>query len=280
MSKRCILTDSTCLLANHSNSASVPVFFLDLTVKNTALTIKFPSSVPGSKLDQRSIPVKKLIIPEVDLLHKRFSELTSEFDEILCITISSGILPLHERIVKAASLSRGNHKIRVIDSLTTAAGLGLLVKTAQKEFNRQRNSEQAEAVIRDQIPNIFSSICTSDITNLHANSLADLPQAVISKMMGTSVIFSIEDGVLTPVSKAKNPQSAIEFFIEYVSEFEHLENITFIHSANSLSYDFDYLKDQITLLFPSIPLVQISSNASLNALLGDNAFGLVIQQKS
>lgn len=278
MPKRCILTDSTCLLAPQSNSASIPVFNIELKVENSALTVRNPSSVEG-KYDQRSIPVKKLILPEMDHLHQLFSKLTSEYDEILCITISSCIHPLYECVLKAANSCRGNHKIRVIDSLTTAAGLGLLVKSAQKEFNRQRNSEQTEAVIRSEIPNIFSAYCTSDITTLHANQLADLPQAVISRMLGTSVIFSIEDGVLTPVSKAKNPQSAIEFFVEFVSEFELLETITFIHSANPMPYDLSFLKDQISTLFPSIPLSQVSTNPGLSALLGDNAFGLVVQQR-
>ena len=279
MPKRCILTDSTCLLAPQQNSASIPVFTIDLKIENSALAIRNPSSAEGI-VEQRSMPVKKLMLPEIDHLHQLFSELTSEYDEILCITISSCIHPLYERVVKAANSCRGNHKIRVIDSLTTAAGLGLLVKTAQKEFNRQRNSEQTEAVIRSQIPNIFSAYCTSDISTLYANQLADLPQAVISSMLGTSVIFSIEDGLLTPVSKAKNPQSAIEFFVEFVSEFELLETITFIHSANPMPYDLSFLKDQISILFPAIPLSQVPTNPGLSALLGDNAFGLVVQQRT
>ena len=279
MPKRCILTDSTCLLPPQQNSASTPVFTIDLKVENSALAIRNPSSAEGI-VEQRSIPVKKLMLPEIDHLHQLFSELTSEYDEILCITISSCIHPLYERVVKAANSCRGNHKIRVIDSLTMAAGLGLLVKTAQKEFNRQRNSEQTEAVIRSLIPNIFSAYCTSDISTLYANQLADLPQAVISSMLGTSVIFSIEDGLLTPVSKAKNPQSAIEFFVEFVSEFELLETITFIHSANPMPYDLSFLKDQISILFPAIPLSQVPTNPGLSALLGDNAFGLVVQQRT
>lgn len=278
MPKRCILTDSSCLLPNQSNNSTVPTFFIELSAEDSAIKVEYLPEQTQPRITEKAIPVKKIALPGIEALHQRFLELTGEFDEVLCITISSGILPLYERIHKAASICRGNHKIRVIDSLTAGAGLGLLVKTAQKELTRQRTAEQTEAVIRSQIPNIFTTFCTSDIVTLHANGLADLPQAVISKMLGTSVIFSIEDGILSPVSKAKNPQSAIEFFVDYLSEFDDIQSITFVHSSNPLAYDLSLLKEQTAALFPSIPLVQVYSNSTANALMGENAFGLVIQQ--
>ena len=267
------------LLPNQANPGSAPVFIIDLPAEDSAIKVEYPSTESRAGIKEKLLPVKKIALPDIDSLHQRFSELTNEFDEVLCITISSGILPLHHGIQKAASTCRGNHKIRVIDSLTAGAGLGLLVKTAQREFNRQKTAEQTEAVIRSQIPNIFTTFCTSDISTLHANGLADLSQAVISRMLGTSVIYSIEDGFLSPVSKAKNPQAAIEFFVEYVSEFEEIENITFVHSSTPLSYDLNLLKEQVAALFPSIPLSQVNTSATTNALFGPNAFGLVIQQK-
>ena len=279
MPKRCILTDSSCLLPNQSNAGSVPIFIIDLPIEDASIKVNYPSSDNQAGICEKEFAVKRITLPDIDTLHQRFIELTSEFDEVLCITLSSGILPFHQNIQKAASICSGNHKIRVIDSLSTVAGLGLMVKAAQRELNHQKTAEQTEAVIRSQIPNIFTALCTSDIFTLNANGLVDLPQAVISRMLGISVIYSIEDGFLSAVSKAKNSQAAVEFFVEYVSEFEEVDNVTFVHSSIPLPYDLSLLKDQVTALFPSIPLTQIPASATTNALFGANAFGLVIQQK-
>lgn len=224
------------------------------------------------------IPARELKCVDNEYLFNYFTELTKSFDEILCIFLSSGLCPLIELASHAAHSCSGNHKIRIVDSQTTGAGLGLLVNLAAKQFSKNLSSEATEALIRTQIPHVFTLICTPNLSSLHANKLIDLPQAVIGEMLNMVTIFGIEDGILTSVAKAKNQITALEYFIEFINEFVELTNIIFISSYNFHSYDLALLKEQAAESFPTMPFLHIPSNKAFQALWGANAISLVLQE--
>ncbi len=183
-----------------------------------------------------------------------------------------------DQATKAVNACRGGHKIRLIDSLTTAGGLGLLVKAAHKELCLQKNTESVEAAIRVHLTHLYTLICTPDLTTLQANDLVDIPQAVIGEMMELNTIFSIEDGFLTSVDKVRAPQLALEFFLEFINEFDEITNLTFFQPENGTKLDLTFLKDQASIVFPSIPFSEQPVNTAFAALWGHNAFGLVLEE--
>ncbi len=280
MIKRCIVTDSSCLPTNNIQlPGHVSIVTIDIPVVDTILNISASVSSKNKSLNAYSIPTQELKCVSTDYLLNFFTELTKSFDEVLCLFLSSGLCPLIELAKHAAHSCSGNHKIRIIDSQTTGAGLGLLVKIAAKEFSRNHFSEETENLIRTQIPHVFTLVCTPNLTSIYANKLIDLPQAVIGEMLNMYTIFGIEDGILASVDKAKNQSSAFEYFIEYINEFVELTNIVFTSANNFHSFELALLQEQAANLFPTIPFHHIPANNVFQALWGKSAISLVLQEK-
>jgi DegV family protein with EDD domain len=276
--KRCIVTDSSCLLPGKLDTTSIPVLEIDLSPSDEQITIVTDQPSSGESRIAKHFSTKKLLTPETDYLYQFFSRITDDYDDIFCIFLSSELNPLYERAVKAANACKGSHKIKVIDSLNTAVGLGILVKTAHQEYSHNNNPEETEAIIRSRIPHTFTLLCTPDILTLRANNLVDTSQAIIGEMIGFHSIFGIEEGFLTSVDKAKSPQMAIELFVEFIGEFDKLKNIIFIKSAEHQDYDLSVLKEQTSMLFPTVPFCEIPANISFSTLWGKKAFGIAVEE--
>jgi DegV family protein with EDD domain len=276
--KRCIVTDSSCLLPGKLDMTSIPILEIGLSSSDEQITIVTDQTSSGESRKAKHFSTKKLFPPETEFLYQFFSRITDEYDDIFCIFLSSELNPLYERAVKAANACKGSHKIKVIDSLHTAVGLGILVKTAHQEYTQNNNSEETEAIIRSRIPHIFTLLCTPDILTLRANNLVDTSQAIIGEMIGFHSVFGIEEGFLTSVDKAKSPQMALELFIEFIGEFDNLKNIVFIKSAEHQDYDLSILKEQTTVLFPTVPFFEIPANTSFSTLWGKKAFGIAVEE--
>ncbi len=276
--KRCIVTDSSCLLPGKLDTSNIPVLEIDLSPSEEQITVVIDQTSSGESRMAKHFSTKKLLTPEFESLYQFFSHITDEYDDIFCIFLSSQLNPLYEKTVKAANACKGSHKIKVIDSLNTAVGLGFLVKIAHQEYTKNNNPEETEAIIRSRIPHTFTLLCTPDILALRANNHVDTSQAIIGEMIGFHSIFGIEEGFLTSVDKAKSPQMALELFIEFIGEFDKLKNIVFIKSAEHQDYDLSILKEQTSILFPTVPFFEISANTSFSTLWGKKAFGIAVEE--
>ncbi|MEN6522602.1 MAG: DegV family protein [Anaerolineaceae bacterium] len=278
MIKRCIVTDSSCLLPGKLDTTSLPVLEINLSPTDHQFIVVDDHASSGKPRIVKQFSTQRLLTPETEYLYQFFSRITDDYDDIFCVFLSSELSPLYERAVKAANACKGSHKIHIVDSQNTAVGLGILVKTAHHEYELNNNPDETETIIRARIPHTFTLLCTPDLVTLRANDLIDSSQAIIGEMIGFHSIFGIEEGLLTSLDKAKSPQLALDLFFEFISEFEKLEHIVFISPKDQQDYDLSILKEQASALFPTVPFCEIPANSSFSTLWGKKAFGIVVEE--
>ncbi len=90
MPKRCIITDSTCILPNIPDMNRVPILTIQLPIIEHELVINNQHS-PGKKNSTYILKTNKLQIPSVDDFYQVFLDATDKYDEILGLFVSSGI---------------------------------------------------------------------------------------------------------------------------------------------------------------------------------------------
>jgi DegV family protein with EDD domain len=190
------------------------------------------------------------------------------------ILLSSQLSPTFTNAQQAVAQVKGRVAVQLIDSQTTSVGLGYLVQLAAEAAAGQASLSEIERLIRGQIPHIYSVFCIPGLTYIYQAGFVDYPQAMVGEMLGLLPIFTLEDGHLTPLEKARNVRHLTDFFQEFLDEFNDLYQISIIQGNSVLPHEGKILREHAMLNFPKVPFSEHPINLSLAALFGPHSMGV------
>ncbi len=278
MSSVCVVTDSAVqfpqLSFDSRNLLTIVPLYSRLNGQVYSGSDDFkPANLPPSAGDDLS---PQLLAPTVEQMHAIFSDLAQSFDAILGIFTSSALSPVFVRAQEAADSLRGGLEIQLVDSQTISAGLGFLVETAASAAVRGVPSQEIEYEVRSLIPHIYNVMCIPGLTYLYYNGFVDRAQAVVNEMLGLYPIFAIEEGHLTPMEKLRNHRHTVNYFQEFLDEFDNLQHIALLQSSQSNQQEAQILRDHAREVFPGTAFTTHSTNLPLATLFGPRSMGLFV----
>ncbi len=276
-----ILTDSTVQF-------TLPTFNGRNLVKIVPFDVELNGVVyeAGRNLKQAELPLTindlnhpRLRPPVIDALRQYLSqdENGQPFDEVLAIFSSSLMNQLVESALETQHQLSGRTRLQIVDSQTISVGLGMLVQAAAEAISKGAGLADVERLVRSLIPHIYAVICTPSLSYLHYAGFLDRAQAAVGEMMGLFPLFAIEEGKLTPLEKVRNHRQVLDFFQEFLEEFEHLQHIGFLQSATgNNAQDGRILRDHAQACFARTPFSEHSVNLATGSIFGPNAMGLFV----
>ncbi len=265
MTNVCILTDSTAQFAQPSFPGRERVFIIPFELQNGG--ISFPGK---SSLKPRLVPPSP-----AEFVHF-YTQLSLKYDSIIVLTISSHLSPAMNNALSATLQFSNNTTVEVVDSLTAAVGLGMLVQIAAGAAAEAVPVTEIARRIRVALPRIYSLYCLPDLMVLARAGYMDQPQAVAGEMMGLLPIFALEEGRLVPMEKVRTPRHLFEAFQDFMSEFEKPNQITLIQGQHHSTIRAKPFRQYMQETFPQTPFSQVSLQPHMAALFGPQATGLVI----
>ncbi len=278
MSSVCIVTDGAVqfpqLSFNGRNILSiVPMNSkLEGTVHTGSDDIK-PANLPATASDALS---PQMIAPSIEQMHAIFSDLSKSFNSILGVFTSAALSPVFSHAQEAADSLRGGLEIQLIDSQTISAGLGFLVERALQSVTRGMPAQEIEYEVRSLIPHIYNVMCIPGLSYLYYNGFVDRAQSVINEMLGLYPIFAIEEGQLTPLEKLRNHRHTVNYFQEFLDEFDNLQHIALLQSQPPSQQEAQILRDHAREVFPNTAFTTHSINLPLATLFGPRSMGLFV----
>jgi len=172
-----------------------------------------------------------------------------------------------------------NHaKVEVVDSQTTAAGLGMLVQAAAGTASGGASLTEVERRVRVSMPHIYILFCIPDLMYLAASGHMERAQAMVGEIMGMLPIFTIEEGRLLPLEKVRTTRHLFEAFQDFMGEFESPAHIALVHGANHNTLRIRPLRLYIQETFPETPFSEHPIQPHLAALFGPQSVGLVVME--
>ena len=278
MSPICIVTDSSAQFAQPSFPGRNIVKIISHGVQINGHIYR-----EGEDLRAQNLPPSankelqpQLIPPSAEMFYQEFMSIGQSYDTIIGLFLSSSLSECYNNATKAASTLHGRFNVQTIDSQTTSLGLGLLVQSAADLIAKGCSLPEVELQIRSQIPQIYGVFCTPGLTYLNSNNFIDHAQATIGEMLGLLPIFALEEGQLSPLEKVRNHRHAIEFFQEFLDEFEYLQHIALLQSAPPNAQDARMLRDYAQDGFPKTPFTEHTINLPLSVLFGPRSTGLIV----
>jgi len=175
-----------------------------------------------------------------------FERLSQDHDAVIAPLISSGI----SGTVDSANLAiKTFNKIPVvvIDSLTTSAGLGMIVKAAVQAVAEGKNIEQIKHLSHEIIKTAKTFFVVDTLKYLHKGGrIGGASRFLGSALDIKPILFFDDQGKIDALEKVRTKRNAVERLLKLAEEHSKGENvIVSLMHANSLD-DVIQLKEKVT----------------------------------
>ncbi len=236
-------------------------------IKSTALP---PSATDGLH--------PRLLTPGPEKLQQLFHSLALHYQEVIAIFTSGELSSMMAQAEKAAANVKSIIPVTLIDSQTTSVGLGLLVQLAAECTAQGMTGPEIERRVRKAVPRVYTLLCTAGLSYLSESGFVDVAQATVGEMLNLIPIFSLEEGKLSAIEKARNLRGVLDFFQEFLSEFDNLQHIAMIQGAPPFNHESHILREHAQDHFPKTPFSEHTVNLPLATLVGPRTLALIIME--
>lgn len=221
----------------------------------------------------------RLIPPGADAITDKILSIYQKYDDIFIILISAALHPLYGIAADVVKRLRGRAAIHLIDSLSLAIGEGRIVQLAAEMINRNESGLVIEEKLRSVIPHTYTLLCTPNFSYLQRSGFIDRGQSISGDLLGFLPIFSLEEGKLNPVEKVKNHRNVVDYFIEFIDEFDALENIAVIQPYGINHNETRLIRQHVDEFHPDTHYSEHTINPYLASLIGPQGMGIVITEE-
>jgi DegV family protein with EDD domain len=202
--------------------------------------------------------------------------LSRDYDSILVLTLSSLLNPTMSHALAASEQYSNGAPVEVMDSQSTAIGLGMLVQIAAEAASEGVALKEIDRRLRASIPRVYLLLCIPELTRLAHNGQMDYAQALVGEMMGILPIFTFEEGRLVPMEKVRTMRHLFEAFQNFIGEFEAPAQIALVNSPSRGSLHINPLLQFVQETFPKAFFSEHPIQPQLAALFGPRSIGLVV----
>lgn len=199
-----------------------------------------------------------------------------ESEQIVSIHMSSELSPMWQQARRAAEMLKGRYTIRVIDSLSTSFGMGLLVEQAAKAAAAGANVNEIARIVNGAVPHLYVTIFAESLNFLQHSAGLGPSQSLLGTMLGIKPMLMIEDGRLVPLEKVQTRDEVVEKLHEFVVEFATIESVGIVqHNYAEAAVQ---LTERLAETLPSVPVHTVSYPPSLAAYLGPSMIGVMVYE--
>lgn len=217
--------------------------------------------------------------PSVDAFRQTFVNLGTRYQEVIAVLGSSHLSPAVENARLAAFALKNPLNIQVIDTQTTAVGLGLLVQAGAESVQRGMSIQDVCNQLRSLLRNIYAIFCLPDLTTLYQAGQIEQAQAIVGEMLGVIPIFVMENGQLMHVQKIRSSRHLVDIFFEFVMEFERLKFLALLQGDPYFEQECRNLRERINQNLRSPHMIEFPLNPALVSLLGPRSIGIIAMQR-
>ncbi len=281
MSSSCIIADNAAQFSRMNFPDNIHLRFINFkteySLSNTKEKTTSSSSVFPKQLKINQSPIVHL--PAYDEIFELIESSVVSYDEVFIILHSKDLNPAYTHVSEILTKVRGRGNIHLIDSQSLSIGQGFLIQTVIELLNKHVDGSLIEQTIRELIPHIYTLLCTPGLSYLQTAGFIDIGQSLVGEMSSVMPVFSLEEGNFTPVEKQKNIHGVIEYFIEYIAEFDDLVQVAFLQPNPNLLSESKLIKQYIEENYPEAVFTEHPHNNYLASLIGPKGFGLVVIEK-
>lgn len=207
--------------------------------------------------------------PSIDTFLKIFEEAIERGNEVLTIVISAKLSGTYNSASVAAEMIASD-KISIIDSVTTAGNLKLLVNRAKEMAEEGLSRQEIVETLEAEKLKTSISLTVDTLDYLKKGGRLSGAQALIGSMLQVRPVIALVDGKLEPVGKVRGKSKALDMMVGRIPE--NVEKIVICHI-----FAIDEamtLKAQLEAKFPKAEVLIDELGPVIGSHLGPKAIGI------
>ena len=203
-----------------------------------------------------------------------YNKLAEETDEILVITLSSKLSGTYQSALNAKDIFKGKCRIEVIDSLTVAMGLGLIVIAAAKAAQAGANLDEVADLVRRAMPRSHLVAYFDTLKYLAKGGRIGKAQGLLGAMLSIKPILTVKDGEMSPVTRLRSRAAGMDYLYNFVTGFPHIEGLAVEHATTP--DDADRLVERLISVFPKERIYRSTISPVVGTYAGPGAMAVTV----
>jgi len=203
-----------------------------------------------------------------------YNKLAEETDEILVVTLSSKLSGTYESALNAKGLVEKKCRIEVIDSLTVAMGLGLIVIAAAKAAQTGAKLDELTDLVRQAMLRSHLIIYFDTLKYLAKGGRIGKAQGLLGAMLSIKPILTVKDGEISPVTRLRSQAAGMDYLYNFVAGFSNIEELAVEHATTPDVAD--KLAERFGSLFPKERIYRSTVSPVLGVYGGPGAMAVTI----
>ena len=203
-----------------------------------------------------------------------YDRLSEETDEILVITLSSKLSGTYQSALSAKDLIEKECRIEVIDSLTVAMGLGLVVISAAKKAQSGTKLDELSDFVRKALDRSHFIAYFDTLKYLAKGGRIGRAQGLLGSVLSIKPILTVKEGEISPVTRLRSQAAGVEYLHNFVTGFTSIESLAVEHST--LPDEADKLVERLSPSFPKENIYRSTVSPVLGVYGGPNAIALTV----
>lgn len=203
-----------------------------------------------------------------------YNKLAEDTDEILAITLSSKLSGTYESALNAKSLVKKECRIEVIDSLTVAMGLGLIVIAAAKAAQAGANLDEVADSVRRAMPRSHLVAYFDTLKYLAKGGRIGKAQGLLGAMLSVKPVLTVKNGEMSPLTRLRSRMAGMDYLCNFVAGFPHIEELAVEHATTP--DDADRLVERLSSVFPKERIYRSTISPVVGTHAGPGAMAVTV----
>ena len=204
-----------------------------------------------------------------------YDKVAAETSEILTITLSSKLSGTYQSAMAGRDLMKNKKcRVDVIDSLTVAMGLGLVVLAAAKEARKGTNLDKLVDLTRKALTRSHFIAYFDTLKYLAKGGRIGKAASLLGSVLSFKPVLTVKEGEMAPVTRLRSRAAGIDYLYNYITSFKNIESVGIEHTTDPEGADV--LTNRFATAYPKVPVLRSTVSPVLGVHGGPNALAVTV----
>lgn len=203
-----------------------------------------------------------------------YDALAKETDEILVIVVSSKLSGTYQSATQAKEMVQGKCRIEVVDSLSVAMGMGLIVIAAVNAVKAGANLDEAADLVRRAVSRSHLIAYFDTLKYLAKGGRIGKASGLLGSLLSVKPILTIRDGEMAPLTRVRSLSAGLDYLYSYAAGFSNIEGMAVEHATTP--DDADQLVERLGEIYPKERIYRSVISPVIGTYSGPNALALTV----
>ena len=256
----------------------------ELGITVVPLYVRFGETVYKDRVEITSEEFYKRLVSESNLpsttqptpndFLQVYEKLAKETDEILVIVVSSKLSGTYQSATQAKEMVKAKCRIEVVDSLSVAMSMGLIVISTVNAVKAGANLDEAAKLARGAVDRSHLVAYFDTLKYLAKGGRIGKASGLLGSLLSVKPLLTIREGEMAPLTRVRSLSAGLDYIYNYAAGFSNIELMAVEHCTTQ--DDADQLVERLGDIYPKEKIYRSVISPVIGTYSGPTALAITI----